>query len=141
MALRRLGQEYGLKINENGVFRGETRIAGETEESVYASVGLPWIPQELREDRGEIDAARGAGLPALISRTDPRGDLHTHTVASDSQASLREMALAARERGLSYLAITDHSKRLAMAHGLDAARLAAQIDQFNTRLTASRSRE
>lgn len=138
VALRRLGQEHGLKINEYGVFRGETRIAGETEESVYASVGLPWIPPELREGRGEIDAARSAGLPALIARTDLRGDLHAHTVASDGHASLRDMAVAARERGLSYLAITDHSKHLAMAHGLDAARLAAQIDeidQLNTQLT------
>ena len=138
VALRRLGQERGLKINEYGVFRGQTRIAGETEESVYASVGLPWIPPELREDRGEIEAARGAALPALIAHADLRGDLHAHTVASDGHASLRDMALAARERGLSYLAITDHSKRLGMAHGLDAARLAAQIDeigQLNAQLT------
>ncbi|MEX3971270.1 DNA polymerase/3'-5' exonuclease PolX [Paraburkholderia caribensis] len=138
VALRRLGQEHGLKINEYGVFRGKTRIAGETEESVYASVGLPWIAPELREDRGEIEAARDASLPALVTRSDLRGDLHTHTLASDGRASLREMALAARERGLSYLAITDHSKRLAMTHGLDATRLAAQIgeiDQLNAQLT------
>ncbi|WP_063744692.1 DNA polymerase/3'-5' exonuclease PolX [Paraburkholderia oxyphila] len=134
VALRRLGQEHGLKINEYGVFRSDTRIAGETEESVYASVGLRWIPPELREDQGEIDAARGAALPALIARDDLRGDLHAHTVASDGRASLFDMAHAARERGLSYLAITDHSKRLAMAHGLDAARLAAQID-LNAQLT------
>lgn len=131
VALRRLGQELGLKINEYGVFRADTRIAGETEESVYAAVGLPWIPPELREDEGEIDAARGAALPALIARDDLRGDLHAHTVASDGHASVNEMALAARERGLSYLAITDHSKRLAMAHGLGAARLAAQIDEID----------
>lgn len=131
VALRRLGQAHGLKINEYGVFRAETRIAGETEESVYAAVGLRWVPPELREDAGEIDAARDGALPALIARDDLRGDLHAHTVASDGHASLHEMALAARERGLSYLAITDHSKRLAMAHGLGAARLAAQIDEID----------
>ncbi|MEX3916363.1 DNA polymerase/3'-5' exonuclease PolX [Paraburkholderia sp. BR10872] len=138
VALRRLGQERGLKINEYGVFCGQTRIAGETEESVYASVGLPWIPPELREDRGEIEAARDAALPALIARNDLRGDLHAHSSASDGHATLREMALAARERGLSYLAITDHSKHVAMAHGLDAARLAAQIEEIerlNAKLT------
>ncbi|MEM5373393.1 DNA polymerase/3'-5' exonuclease PolX, partial [Paraburkholderia azotifigens] len=138
VALRRLGQELGLKINEYGVFRGQTRIAGETEESVYASVGLPWIAPELREDRGEIEAARGAALPVLITHANLRGDLHTHTLASDGRASLREMALAARARGLSYLAITDHSKRLAMTHGLDATRLAAQIeeiDRLNAQIT------
>ena len=138
VALRRLAQERGLKINEYGVFRANTRIAGETEASVYASVGLRWIAPELREDRGELEAARGDGLPELITRDDLRGDLHAHTTASDGHASLRDMALAARERGLSYLAVTDHSKRLAMAHGLDAARLAAQIDeidQLNAQLT------
>ncbi|MFX1674968.1 DNA polymerase/3'-5' exonuclease PolX [Paraburkholderia sp. A2WS-5] len=131
VALRRLGQERGLKINEYGVFRADTRIAGETEESVYAAAGLCWIPPELRENAGEIDAARTGALPALIARADLRGDLHAHTAASDGRASLHEMALAARERGLSYLAITDHSKRLAMAHGLGAARLAAQIDEID----------
>lgn len=131
VALRRLAQEQGLKINEYGVFRDDVRIAGETEESVYASVGLAWIAPELREDAGEIEAARGGGLPALIGYHDLRGDLHAHTLASDGHASLHEMALAARARGLSYLAITDHSKRLAMAHGLGAARLAAQIDEID----------
>ena len=131
VAMRRLAQEQGLKINEYGVFRDDVRIAGDTEESVYASVGLAWIAPELREDAGEIEAARGGGLPALIGYNDLRGDLHSHTVASDGHASLHEMALAARARGLSYLAITDHSKRLAMAHGLGAARLAAQIDEID----------
>ena len=131
VALRRLGQERGLKINEYGVFRAEERIAGDTEESVYAAVGLPWIAPELREDTGEIEAAREGKLPDLIAPDDLRGDLHAHTLATDGHASLREMALGARERGLSYLAITDHSKRLAMAHGLDAARLAAQIDEID----------
>ena len=131
VALRRLAQAHGLKINEYGVFREDVRIAGESEESVYASVGLGWIPPELREDRGEFEAARDAGLPGLVARDDLRGDLHAHTVASDGHASVHEMALAARERGLSYLAITDHSKRLAMTHGLGAQRLAAQIDEID----------
>jgi DNA polymerase (family 10) len=145
IALRRLAQERRLKLNEYGVFaagksgRGiEGRIAGETEESVYAAVGLPWIPPELREDTGEIEAARRAKLPRLVELADLRGDLHAHTKATDGKATLEEMALAARERGLDYLAITEHSRRLSVAHGLDPARLARQgdeIDRLNARLT------
>jgi DNA polymerase (family 10) len=126
IALRRLAQERGLKINEYGVFRGATRIAGDTEASVYAAVGLPWIPPELREDRGEIDAALKGELPRLIELTDLKGDLHAHTKWTDGHHSIREMAEAARTRGLSYLAITDHSRRLTVANGLDAARLRKQ---------------
>jgi DNA polymerase (family 10) len=136
IVIRRLGQEMGLKINEYGVFRGSTRIAGETEESVYAAVGLPWIPPELREDRGEIEAARAGRLPRLVELADLRGDLHAHTKATDGHDTLREMALAARARGLSYLAITEHSRRLAMAHGLDPQRLARQCDEID-RLNAT----
>lgn len=131
IAMRRMAQDRDLKINEYGVFRGERRIAGTTEESVYAAIGLAWVPPELREDRGEIDAAREDRLPALVERKDLRGDLHAHTNATDGRNSLREMALAARERGLDYLAITDHSQRLGVAHGLDAARLAQQIDEID----------
>jgi DNA polymerase (family 10) len=136
IVIRRLGQEMGLKINEYGVFRGSTRIAGETEESVYAAVGLPWIPPELREDRGEIEAARAGRLPRLVELADLRGDLHAHTKATDGHDTLRDMALAARARGLSYLAITEHSRRLAMAHGLDPQRLARQCDEID-RLNAT----
>ena len=131
IALRRLAQERGLKINEYGVFRGQERIAGETEESVYRSVGLDPIPPELREDRGEIEAARTGRLPRLVELADLRGDLHAHTKASDGHNTLPEMALAAKERGLSYLAITEHSRRLAMAHGLDTVRLTKQIDEID----------
>ncbi|WP_114810548.1 DNA polymerase/3'-5' exonuclease PolX [Paraburkholderia kururiensis] len=131
IAMRRIAQDRELKINEYGVFRGERRVAGTTEESVYAAIGLTWVPPELREDRGEIDAAREDRLPALVERKDLRGDLHAHTNATDGRNSLREMALAARERGLDYLAITDHSQRLGVAHGLDAARLAQQIDEID----------
>lgn len=138
IALRRLAQERGLKVNEYGVFRGRERVAGESEDSVYRAVGLPWIAPELREDRGEIAAARGDRLPRLVERSDLQGDLHVHTRASDGHDGLAAMAQEARALGLSYLAITDHSRRLAMAHGLDVRRLAEQcdeIDRLNETLT------
>ncbi|MDA8383799.1 MAG: DNA polymerase/3'-5' exonuclease PolX [Betaproteobacteria bacterium] len=131
IAVRRLAQARGLKVNEYGVFRGAERIAGATEASVYASVGLPFIPPELREDRGEIEAARAGRLPHLIERADLRGDLHAHTVASDGRNSLAEMAQAAWEAGLEYLAITEHSRRLTVAKGLDAAALGAHIERMD----------
>jgi DNA polymerase (family X) len=141
IAVRRLGQKRGLKINEYGVFRGGKRIAGETEESVYAAVGLPYIPPELREDCGEIEAARAGKLPRLVELDDLRGDLHVHTKASDGHGSIRDMALAAAARGLRYLAVTEHSRRLRMAHGLDPRRLELQIDEIdrlNAELTGIR---
>lgn len=128
LALRRIAQKEGLKINEYGVYRGQRRIAGNTEPSVYATLGLPPIPPELRENRGEIESARQHRLPALVERSDLRGDLHVHTDASDGHASLADMANAARKAGLAYVAITDHSRGLGVAHGLDAGRLARQID-------------
>lgn len=137
IALRRIAQSRGRKINEYGVYRGTRRIAGKTEASVYATIGLPWIPPELREDHGEIEAARSHALPRLIERGDLHGDLHAHTSASDGADSLEAMAAAAREAGLDYLAITDHSRGLKVAHGLDEKRLLAQmeaIDRLNERL-------
>lgn len=131
VAVRRLAQEKGLKINEYGVFRGQQRIAGETEESVFAAVGLPWIPPELRENRGEIAAAQAGQLPRLVELKDLRGDLHAHTRATDGRDTLEDMARAAAAAGLEYLAITEHSRRLAMAHGLDPERLARQIDEID----------
>ena len=131
IAIRRLAQKLGLKINEYGVFRGSERIAGEDEASVYRSVGLPYIPPELREDRGEIEAARDGHLPKLVELSDLRGDLHAHTKATDGHDSLREMALAAKALGLDYLAITEHSRRLTVAHGLDPLRLARQCDEID----------
>jgi len=136
VVLRHLAQQRGLKINEYGVFRGETRVAGDTEESVYQSVGLPWIAPELRENRGEFDAARAGRLPHLLELADLRGDLHAHTKATDGRHSIKEMAEAARRRGLEYLAVTDHSRRLAMAKGLDAARLLRQMEEID-RLNAA----
>jgi len=131
VAIRRLGQQKQLKINEYGVFKGEQRIAGETEESVFRSVGLPWIPPELREERGEIEAARAGKLPTLIERKDLRGDLHVHTKATDGHNTLREMAEAARAQGFDYLAITEHSRRLTVAHGLDVRQLRRQMEDID----------
>jgi len=135
--IRRLAQARELKISEYGVFRGERRVAGETEESVYESVGLPWIAPELRENHGEIEAARAGKLPRLVELADLHGDLHVHTKATDGHNTLREMAEAARTRGFEYLAITEHSRRLTVAHGLDVKRLRRQmedIDELNDNL-------
>jgi DNA polymerase (family 10) len=121
--LRRMAQERGMKVNEYGVFRGNQRVAGRSEEEVYAALGLPWIPPELREARGEIELALRGRLPRLLELDDLRGDLHMHTRATDGRASLEEMVQAARSRGYAYIAITDHSKRVTMAKGLDARRL------------------
>ena len=137
IAIRRMAQQSGLKINEYGVFRNDTRIAGETEGSVYAAVGLSYIPPELRENRGEIAVAKAGRLPRLVEQSDLRGDLHVHTKATDGHNSLREMAQAGLANGFEYLAITEHSRRLAFAHGLDPLRLARQcdeIDQLNAEL-------
>lgn len=131
IAVRRRGVERGLKINEYGVFRDADLIAGETEEAVFESVGLPFILPELREDRGEVAAAESGQLPRLVGLEDIRGDLHVHTKASDGHDGLEAMAEAAAERGYEYLAITDHTKRLGVAHGLDAERLAEQIDAID----------
>ena len=141
IALRRIAQERGLKINEYGVFKGAKRVAGDTEESVYRAVGLPLIPPELREDRGEIEAARAGRLPDLVGYTDLRGDLHAHTTATDGRNTLEEMAAAARSLGFEYLAITEHSRRQTMTHGLDPERLKRQvgaIDRLNPRLKGIR---
>lgn len=136
VALRQLAQQLGLKMNEYGVFRGDQSVAGATEKSVYAAVGLPWIPPELRENRGEIAAARNGRLPTLVERADLKGDLHVHTHATDGRNSLKEMAAAAQAHGLDYLAITDHSSRLAMAKGLGLKRLLEQHDDID-RLNAT----
>jgi DNA polymerase (family 10) len=137
IAIRRRGQQRGLKINEYGVFKGERSIAGKTEASVYQAVGLPYIPPELRENRGEIEAAEASRLPSLVQLEDLEGDLHAHTTATDGHNSIEEMALAAKKIGLRYIAITEHSKRLTMTHGLDEKRLLKQveeIDRLNDRL-------
>ncbi len=129
--IRRRAQQRGLKVNEYGVFKGDRQIGGKTEDSVFKSVDLPWIPPELRENNGEIEAAEKNKLPKLIELEDLQGDLHTHTNATDGRNSLKEMAQAAKEYGLSYLAITEHSKHLTVAHGLNENRLLKQIEEID----------
>ena len=131
IALRRLALQRGFKINEYGVFHDEERIAGDTEASVYRAIGLPEIPPELREDRGEIDAARAGQLPRLIEAGELKGDLHLHTSATDGRNSLEEMIAAARMLGFEYIAVAENSRRASMANGLDAARLRQQRDAID----------
>ncbi len=132
IAFRNLAVEKDLKVNEYGVFRvdddEEERIAGATEEEIYHLLDRSYIPPELRENRGELDAAAQDELPELITLEDIRGDLQMHTTASDGKASLEEMVDAARERGYEYIAITDHSKYVGITNGLDEKRLADQIE-------------
>ncbi|MEW6379198.1 MAG: DNA polymerase/3'-5' exonuclease PolX [bacterium] len=140
IAIRKLGVKAGLKINEYGVFRGEDRIGGREEKDVFQSVGLPFIEPELREDGGEIEAALHNRLPRLITLADIRGDLHTHTTATDGRFSLEEMVEAARNKGYQYVAITDHSRHVGVAHGLDVRRMLQHIeaiDLLNQRLEGS----
>jgi DNA polymerase (family 10) len=124
--LRKIAQSKDLLLNEYGLFRGGKAIAGESEAEIYRALGLQLIPPELREDRGEIEAAAKGELPALIELGDLRGDLHTHSTYTDGRASIEQMAKAARQSKLEYFAVTDHSKRLTMAHGLDPERLRGQ---------------
>ena len=131
IAIRRIGRQKGLKINEYGVFTFEKSVAGKTEASVYKTLDLPYIPPELRESRGEIEAAREGNLPKLVKLTDIKGDLHIHTDYTDGQNSLKEMALAARKQGLKYLAITEHSDRLKTAGGPDPPELLAQMEEID----------
>jgi DNA polymerase (family X) len=125
VALRQRAIRMGFKLSEYGVFRAEdnVRVAGETEEEVYRVLGLDWIPPELRENNGEIELAEAHALPKLVEQRDIHGDLHMHTTATDGRATLEEMAEAARELGYEYIAITDHSKAIAMAFGLDEKRV------------------
>jgi DNA polymerase (family 10) len=139
IALRDRALERGMRLNEYGLYRAvdEARLAGETEESIYAALDLAWVPPELRELRGELEAAADRTLPALVERSDIRGDLHMHTTATDGKDDLEAMVLAARAAGLEYIAITDHSKALAMANGLDETRAlqhAARIRELNARV-------
>ena len=130
--LRELALKRGLKINEYGVFEVESgnRIAGEKEEEVYQALNLPFIPPELREDRGEIEAAQEKKLPQLIEYSQIRGDLHLHTKWSDGAHTIRQMAEAAKKRGYKYIAITDHSQSLKIAGGLTEKRLREQVEEI-----------
>jgi DNA polymerase (family 10) len=131
IALRGLANDHGWKLNEYGLFEGQRRIAGATEEEIYRKLGLATIPPEMREDRGEIALARAGELPKLIALGDIRGDLHVHSSWSDGRAPIAEMAAAAKARGYHYIAITDHSQHVTVAHGLDAARLSRQINEVD----------
>jgi len=148
LEVRGRAKKVGLRVNEWGVFKTEVdgkpiedadkqkSVAGKTEQEVYAALGLPWFEPELREARKEFELAESNSLPVLISRTDMQGDLHMHTIATDGKNTIEEMVAAAKERGLKYIAITDHSKRVTMANGLDSERLLAQwkvIDDFNAK--------
>ncbi len=136
--VRGLAKDRGLKVNEYGVFRGDEQIAGRTEQEVYAALDLPCFPPEMREARREFQWAAEGKLPRLIELRDIRGDLHMHSTWTDGQATIEEMALAAKARGLKYIAMTDHSKRVTMVNGLDETRIRKQweeIDRLNERLT------
>lgn len=137
IALRNVAVRRGWKLNEYGLFSGKRRIGGSTENEIYKKLGLAFIPPELREDRGEITLAAAHKLPDLIEKADIRGDLHVHSDWTDGTASIEAMAMAAQAHGYEYIALTDHSRRVAMAHGLDPSRLKRQgqeIDKLNERL-------
>jgi len=137
IALRGIAIDRKWKLNEYGLFSGKRRIAGETEEEVYKKLGLAYIPPEMREDRGEVALAKTNKLPRLVSVKDIRGDLHVHSDWTDGTAPIADMAAAARARGYAYMALTDHSRRVTMAHGLDPARVSRQIrevDKLNAKL-------
>jgi DNA polymerase (family X) len=130
IALRDRAIARGFKLNEYGLFRIEDGhlVAGRTEAEIYDALGLPEIPPELREGRGEIETAERRALPVLVTLADIRGDIHSHTTETDGREDIETMAIAARDAGLSYLAITDHSKALAMANGLDELRALAHAN-------------
>ena len=137
VALRTMAQERGLKLNEYGIFRKDKLLASASEEQVYKILDMQYIDPELRENRGEIEAAQQNKLPDLVNRSDIKGDLHAHTTDTDGANTLEEMAKAAEEMGYEYLAITDHSKKVTIARGLNEERLVRQItaiDQLNDRL-------
>jgi len=145
IAIRERAKKMGLKVSEYGVFDEKTDkwIAGETEEDVYRAVGLPWIPPEIRENAGEIESALNDKLPHLIDVKDLKGDLHVHTTETDGASTLDEMVESAIKQGYEYIAITDHSKAVSIAHGLDEKRVLRQIeeiDKLNKRFTVYGSR-
>ncbi|MCD6452501.1 MAG: DNA polymerase/3'-5' exonuclease PolX [Acidobacteria bacterium] len=128
--LRNIAKDRGLKINEYGVFRGEEKIAGKEEEEVYAALSLPFIPPELREDRGEIEAAYEGKLPQVVGYDEMRGDFHVHSKWSDGSASIREIAEKAKELGYEYLVIADHSQSMKFAGGLTPEMLINEIKEI-----------
>lgn len=131
IAIRKLAKQKNWKVNEYGLFEGENFIAGETEEGIYKKFGLPFIEPELRENRGEFEAAVKGKLPKLIELSDIKGDLHVHTKMTDGHNSLEEMVEAAQKLGYQYIANTEHSKHITIAKGLDAEKLAEQIKKID----------
>ncbi len=131
VALRKKAVENDWKMNEYGLFKGKKRIGGKTEKELYEKFGLQYIEPELRENRGEFDAAANNELPDLVKLKDIRGDLQSHTKATDGKYSLEEMATAAKEKGYDYFAITDHSKRVTVANGMDEKRLLKQLEEID----------
>jgi DNA polymerase (family 10) len=129
--LRGISKAKGIKINEYGVFKGEKKIAGKDERDVYRVLGMEWIEPELREDRGEIEAAKENRLPDLVKEADIKGDFHVHSKWSDGTSSIEEIAKAAQKKGYQYVALCDHSKSLRIAHGLDESRLMKQIEEID----------
>lgn len=130
VALRERAKKHGWKLNEYGLFQGEEALARQTEEEIYAKLDLPWIPPELRENLGEIEAAEKGELPKLVELKDIKGDLQMHTTASDGRASVEEMAQAAKQLGYEYILITDHSKAVTIANGLDEKRAVENIQRI-----------
>jgi len=138
--LRKIALNKGYKLSEYGLFKGETPVAAATEEEVYASLGMAWIPPELRENRGEIAAALAGKLPDLLGYQDLKGDLHVHSNWNGGVPSIREIAAAAREMGYEYVGIADHTKFLKIEHGLDEEQLRArnkEIEEINRELKAA----
>lgn len=131
VALRKMAKEDDLKINEYGIYKGKKRMAGKTEKEMYEKLGLQYIEPELRENRGEIEAAKKDELPQLLKLKDIKGDLHTHTKATDGKNSLKEMAETAKENGYKYFAVTEHSKKVSMAGGLNEKDLEKQIREID----------
>ena len=132
VALRERAKKHGWKLNEYGLFHGEKVLARRTEEEIYAKLDLPWIPPELRENLGEIEAAEKGELPKLVELKDIKGDLQMHTTASDGRASVEEMAQAAKQLGYEYILITDHSKAVTIANGLDEKRAVENIQRIKS---------
>ncbi|MHA2601407.1 MAG: DNA polymerase/3'-5' exonuclease PolX [Candidatus Thorarchaeota archaeon SMTZ1-83] len=129
--LRSIGVKKGLRLNEYGLFRGEEKIAGSDEEGIYKALGLAYIPPELREDRGEIEAAQEGKLPNLITINDIRGDLHIHTDQSDGKNTIDEMLTAAAKKKYEYYCLSDHTQSLTIANGMDESRLLKRIDEID----------
>ncbi|MEK7242156.1 MAG: DNA polymerase III, partial [Planctomycetota bacterium] len=138
--LREIAKKKGLKISEYGVFRGDKKLGGRLEEDIYTALGMDWIPPELREDRGEIEASQEGRLPELIELKDIRGDLHVHSRWSDGSSTFEEIARHAQEMGYRYCVVSDHTKSTRVAHGLDEERLLKEIEEIdglNKRLPAT----